>query len=156
MPITSPLADEDRKVTGDALQGAVADLVDLALVAKQAHWNLIGPRFRSIHLQLDEIVDVARHHMDTLAERATAIGVSPDGCADTVAKSSALPVIPKGWLKEDDVVDYFVSALAELAIQMRWRIRDTEQADPVSQDLLIAATADLEKEHWMVQATQQS
>jgi starvation-inducible DNA-binding protein len=57
-----------------------------------------------------------------------------------------LPVIgnTKGWLKGDDVVDYFVSALAEMVIQMRRRIRDTEQADPVSQDSLIGATADLQ------------
>lgn len=37
MPITSPLSEEARKVTGEALQSAVTDLVDLSLVAKQAH-----------------------------------------------------------------------------------------------------------------------
>lgn len=155
MPITSPLSDDARKVTGEALQSAVADLVDLSLVAKQAHWNLIGPRFRSIHLQLDEIVEVARRYTDTVAERATAIGVSPDGCADTVARDSRVPGIGKGWLKEDDVIGYFVSALAAVVAAMRERIDATEEADLVSQDLFIAAAAELEKEYWMVQATQQ-
>ncbi|MCE3556516.1 DNA starvation/stationary phase protection protein [Pseudonocardia sp. RS11V-5] len=156
MPIMSPLSEEARKVTGEALQSAVADLVDLSLVAKQAHWNLIGPRFRSIHLQLDEIYDVARRYTDTVAERATAIGVSPDGCADTVARESRVPAITKGWAKEDDVIDYFVSALAAVVAAMRERIDATERADAVSQDLFIAATAELEKEYWMVQATQQT
>ena len=52
-----------------------------SLVAKQVHWNVVGPRFRSVHLQLDEVVDTARQHADTVAERASAIGVSPDGRA---------------------------------------------------------------------------
>jgi starvation-inducible DNA-binding protein len=155
MPITSPLPEQARTVTGEALQAAVADLVDLSLVAKQAHWNLIGPRFRSIHLQLDEIVDVARRYSDTVAERATAIGVTPDGCADTVARDSHVPAIGKGWLKEDDVISYFVSALKAVVDAMRERIEITAEPDPVSQDLVIAATAELEKEYWMVQATQQ-
>lgn len=153
MAIQGPLPEEARKVTGDALQSAVVDLIDLSLVAKQAHWNLVGPRFRSIHLQLDEIVDVARQYTDTIAERAAAIGVPPDGCADTVAKQSAVPAISKGWISDDDVISYFVSALAKVVEKMRERIEATERADQVSQDIFIAAAADLEKEHWMVQAT---
>ncbi|GAA3295161.1 hypothetical protein GCM10020295_21580 [Streptomyces cinereospinus] len=35
---------------------------------------------------------------------------------------------------------------------MRERVRATGEADPVSQDLLIGITADLEKHHWMFQA----
>lgn len=153
MPIKSPLSDTASKVTGEALQAALTDLIGLALVAKQAHWNLIGPRFRSIHLQLDEIVDVTRRHSDTVAERATTIGVTPDGCADTVARDSRLPEISRSWLPEDEVLRYFVAALAVVVEGMRERIDATAQTDPVSQDLFIAITADLEKEYWMVQAT---
>jgi starvation-inducible DNA-binding protein len=156
MPINSALSDLDRMVTRNVLRSAVVDLVDLSLVAKQAHWNLIGPRFHSIHLQLDEIVEVARRYTDAIAERASAIGVPADGCADTVAKDSALPAIAKGWLKEDDVVAYFVTALTMLINKMRAGIAETQDVDPVSQDLLIAATAELEKERWMMWATQQT
>ncbi|NED90608.1 DNA starvation/stationary phase protection protein, partial [Streptomyces sp. SID11233] len=72
-----PLAEADLKIVSDALQGALVDLVDLSLVAKQIHWNVIGPRFRSVHLQLDDVVDSARTHMDEVAERASTLGVSP-------------------------------------------------------------------------------
>lgn len=154
VPIKSPLSAEARSLTADALQSALTDLVDLSLVAKQAHWNLLGPRFRSIHLQLDEIVEVARRYADTLAERAAAIGVPPDGCADTVAKHSILPPIPKGWIHEDEAIAYFVEALTAVVATMRARI-DATDTDPVTQDLFIEATAELEKEHWMVQATRQ-
>src|SRR5687768_1817481 len=83
--VKSPLSDADLTTVSEALQGALVDLIDLSLVAKQVHWNVVGPRFRSVHLQLDEVVDIARTHSDTVAERASALGVSPDGRAATVA-----------------------------------------------------------------------
>ncbi|WP_328891143.1 Dps family protein [Streptomyces sp. NBC_00316] len=150
--VKSPLSEENRRITGDALQGALTDLLDLSLVAKQAHWNLYGPRFRSIHLQLDEVVTAARAYADTVAERAAAIGVSPDGRAATVAKTSGLPGFPEGWISDEQVVAVLVEAYGMLVNRMRSRIEATEKADAVSQDLLIGLTAELEKEHWMFQA----
>jgi len=84
--VKSPLSEESRKIVGDALQGALVDLVDLSLVAKQVHCNIVGPRFRSVHLQLDEVVTSARNFADTVAERDSALGITPDGRVDTVAK----------------------------------------------------------------------
>ncbi len=71
--VKSPLSDANLQTVSEALQGALVDLVDLALVAKQIHWNVVGPRFRSVHLQLDEVVTTARAHSDTVAERAAAL-----------------------------------------------------------------------------------
>jgi starvation-inducible DNA-binding protein len=150
--VTSPLPEAARKTTGDALQGALVDLLDLSLVAKQTHWNVIGPRFRSVHLQLDEVVDIVRTHADTVAERASAIGVSPDGRAVTVAKTSGIDTVTDNWVKDTEVVDILVAALASVINRMRERIEVTEHPDPVSQDILIGITADLEKFHWMFQA----
>ncbi|MFE9687587.1 Dps family protein [Streptomyces sp. NPDC002701] len=150
--VKSPLSDADLKIVSEALQGALVDLVDLSLVAKQIHWNVVGPRFRSIHLQLDEVVDSARLHSDSVAERASALGVSPDGRAATVASSSGIRVQPDGWVRDVDAVGALVDALAAVIGRMRERVEATETPDPVSQDLLIGITADLEKHHWMFQA----
>ncbi|KUL42178.1 DNA starvation/stationary phase protection protein [Streptomyces sp. NRRL F-4489] len=150
--VTSTLSDEARTVVGNALQGALVDLVDLSLLAKQVHWNVVGPRFRSVHLQLDEVVASARQHADTVAERASAIGVTPDGRAATVAKTSGIGEGPEGWVQDADVVRTMVDALGAVIGRMRERISATDQPDPVTQDLLIGLTADLEKHHWMFQA----
>ncbi|GAA0390461.1 DNA starvation/stationary phase protection protein [Streptomyces luteireticuli] len=150
--VKSPLPEQDRKTVGDALQGALVDLVDLSLVAKQVHWTIVGPRFRSVHLQLDEVVASARQHADTVAERASALGVPPDGRADTVARTSGIAPLGGGWTKDVDVVRLLVDALDAVITRMRERIRDTGDPDPVSQDILIGLTADLEKHHWMFQA----
>ncbi|HET6353887.1 DNA starvation/stationary phase protection protein [Streptomyces sp.] len=150
--VKSSLSEADLKTVGDALRGALVDLVDLALVAKQVHWNVVGPRFRSVHLQLDEVVDTARQHSDTVAERASAIGVTPDGRAATVAAQSAIGAVPEGWIKDGDAVRTLVDALGAVIGRMRERIAVTADPDPVSQDVLIGLTADLEKHAWMFQA----
>ncbi len=88
-PIKSPLSEADKEITGNALQATLVDLVDLSLIAKQAHWNVVGSNFRSAHLQLDELVATARQYVDEVAERANAIGISPNGKAKTVVESWA-------------------------------------------------------------------
>ncbi|MBN0046416.1 DNA starvation/stationary phase protection protein [Streptomyces actuosus] len=150
--VKSPLSDADLKTVAEALQGALVDLIDLALVAKQVHWNVVGPRFRSVHLQLDEVVDTARTHSDTVAERASALGVSPDGRAATVAAGSGIATVDEGWVKDSAAVGALVDALGAVITRMRERVAATGDADPVSQDLFIGITADLEKHHWMFQA----
>ncbi|GLW51647.1 DNA starvation/stationary phase protection protein [Streptomyces sp. NBRC 14336] len=150
--VKSPLSDADLKTVSEALQGALVDLVDLSLVAKQIHWNVVGPRFRTVHLQLDEVVDTARAHSDTVAERASALGVPPDGRAATVAAGSGIAAVPEGWVKDVDAVGTLVRALGAVIVRMRERVTATAEADPVSQDIFITITADLEKHHWMFQA----
>ncbi|MET9622117.1 MULTISPECIES: DNA starvation/stationary phase protection protein [unclassified Streptomyces] len=150
--VKSSLSETDLKTVGDALQGALVDLVDLSLVAKQVHWNVVGPRFRSVHLQLDEVVATARQHSDVVAERASAVGVNPDGRAASVASGSAIADTPAGWIKDVDAVKILVDALVAVIARMRERIEATDAPDPVTQDILIGLTADLEKHAWMFQA----
>jgi starvation-inducible DNA-binding protein len=127
--VKSPLSDADLKTVSEALQGALVDLVDLSLVAKQIHWNVVGPRFRTVHLQLDEVVDTARLHSDTVAERAATLGVSPDGRAATVAGSSGIGKAPDGWVKDTDAVGTLVDALGAVITRMRTRVGSTAEAD---------------------------
>ncbi|MFE4872316.1 Dps family protein [Streptomyces sp. NPDC056682] len=150
--VKSSLPEKDLKAVGAALQGALVDLVDLSLAAKQVHWNVVGPRFRSVHLQLDEVVTTARQHSDTVAERASALGVNPDGRSATVAATSAIGALPEGWIKDSEAVEILVVSLGKVVERMRERIAVTGEPDPVSQDLLITLTADLEKHAWMFQA----
>ncbi|MGH4031758.1 Dps family protein [Actinomycetota bacterium Odt1-20B] len=150
--VKSPLSDLARQITGDALQDTLVDLLGLSLLAKQAHWNIVGPRFRSIHLQLDEVVTASRAFADTVAERSSALGVPPDGRAATVATSTELPDVKEGWLQDTEVVRLLVEALGGAIGRLRERIAATEEADLVTQELLIKVTATLEEQCWMFQA----
>jgi starvation-inducible DNA-binding protein len=151
-PIKSPLDNSARDATGAVLQDTLVDLVDLSLIAKQAHWNVVGGHFRSVHLQLDELVTTTRQYVDDVAERASAIGVAPNGTASTVAKTSGLPDYPTGWQADHDTIRNVVAALAATIERLRPRIERTDKTDLVTQDLLIAVTRALEEAHWMWQA----
>ncbi|MFD8673959.1 Dps family protein [Streptomyces seoulensis] len=150
--VKSSLPEAELKTVSEALQGALVDLVDLSLVAKQIHWNVVGPRFRSIHLQLDEVVLSARTASDLVAERSSALGVPPDGRASTVASGTGIKVPPSGWIKDTDAVSGMVTALGAVIGRMRERVNATGDADPVTEDMFIQITGDLEKHHWMFQA----
>ena len=151
-PITSPLGDAEREATGAILQATLVDLIDLSLIAKQAHWNVVGPNFRSAHLQLDELVVAARQYVDDVAERANAIGISPNGKAKTVVESSGIPPYPDNWQSVESTVAAIVAILGELikpAAQAHQRDGQDRprHAGPADRD-----RAELEKQHWMWQA----
>jgi starvation-inducible DNA-binding protein len=105
-----------------------------------------------VHLHLDELVKKARKYSDEVAERAAAIGVSPDGRAATVASDSRVPDIESGWLKDRDVIRTAYEALDATVKGLRPRIEEVEKADLVTQDLFIEITGVLEEQRWMWQA----
>lgn len=150
--VKSTIPDSAIQVTGEALQSTLVDLLGLSLIGKQAHWNIVGPRFRSIHLQLDEVVAAAREFADTVAERAAALGVPPDGRPETIASAFTLPGPKDGWVRDGDVVEVMVESLEAAISRLRERIEATAAPDPVTQDLLITITAELEKQRWMFAA----
>ncbi|MFE4577504.1 Dps family protein [Streptomyces chartreusis] len=150
--VNSTLPEPARRVAGDALQGTLVDLLGLSLIGKQAHWNIVGPRFRSIHLQLDEVVSTARSYADTVAERSSALGVPPDGRPETIAAAYTLPGPKEGWIRDTEVVQLVVDTLGAAIERLRERITATAEPDPVTQDLLIGITGELEKQRWMFDA----
>jgi starvation-inducible DNA-binding protein len=154
--IRSPLPAEATKTTVEELQASLTELIDLSLAGKQAHWNVVGHHFRSVHLQLDELVAAARKHADLVAERAVALGGSPDGSPETVVAERAGGAMPTGLLKDDDAVSAIVDRLGRSIGRIREAMRAVEATDPASQDLLDAALLDLEKQSWMFQAMIQS
>jgi starvation-inducible DNA-binding protein len=141
-----------RNAVGQALQGQLVDLVDLSLLAKQLHWNVVGPNFRSVHLQLDDVVTFAREQADVMAERAVALAVNPDGQTRTVTDCTPIKPVEVGWLRDHEVVSKMTEVLSELIRRCRERIEATDEPDPATQDLIIAVCQGLEEQHWMFQA----
>lgn len=135
-----------------SLQQLHVDLIDLHLVGKQAHWNVVGPNFRDLHLQLDEVVAAAREFSDQVAERMRAIYVAPDGRATTVSKQSSLAEFPAGEVDTGDVVDLAGDALSAVARTARRIHDDVDAEDPTTADLLHVIIERMEQLAWMVRA----
>ena len=150
-PISSFVPAEHQEAVSTALQTSLVDLIDLSLVAKQVHWSVVGPRFQSVHEALDEIVADARTFTDEVAERATAVGVSPDGRAKTVSADSALDEASAEFTSDDKVIRVITEAIAATIKRLRSNIEKVG-GDPVTEDLLIGISARLEQLHWMWEA----
>jgi len=147
--------DSKQKVAG-ALQGVLADLVDLSLQLKQAHWNVRGQHFRPLHLQLDEITDTARGAGDEVAERLATLGVAPDGRLATVSTNSSLEAYPPEFIGWQQTVTLVADRLMAAIRRVRQSIEVTGEHDPVSEDLLIEVSGQLEQHLWMVQAQEET
>ena len=142
----------EREAIAHELQSTMQELVDLSLIGKQLHWAVVGPLFRPLHLQLDELVDSWRELTDTAAERAVALGFVPDGQAKTIAAGSQLlPVAPTA-IEDHVVVRELTHRIAEVSERMRERMDRLGGADLVSQDVLIEVVRKLEEQQWMLRA----
>src|SRR5689334_8973163 len=93
------LGAHEREEVGDQLQAILIELIDLSLLGKQLHWTVVGPHFRALHLQLDELIEAWRELSDTVAERAVALGYMPDGQSATVARETQLRGVERGELE---------------------------------------------------------
>jgi starvation-inducible DNA-binding protein len=129
----------------------LVDLLDLGLQAKQAHWNVQGPNFRSVHLELDEVVDSLLGWQDEVAERVAAIGGSPDGRPVTIVQTSQVEPLSSGHLAADSVVALFASRLDAAARRIEAKLGELD-ADLPSQDVLIGVVAGLDKAAWFFRA----
>jgi starvation-inducible DNA-binding protein len=144
------LEQHRREEVGRQLQATLVELVDLSLLGKQLHWSVVGPLFKPLHEHLDELVDAWRELADTVAERAVALGFSPDGQAAAVAAGSNIPAVERGMLEADIVVRELVQRLADVAECNRTRMDRLGELDLASQDVLIEVVRALEQQLWML------
>lgn len=148
------MAGPEAEVVKTHLQSTLVDLLDLTLQAKQAHWNVVGPRFRSVHLQLDDLVADVRGFSDTVAERIVALGDPAEGSAAAVHEHTKLDPFPANFIVDEEVVTLVVGRLEVTCNRIR-RILESVQ-DPVSHDLLVQILGKLEEQMWMFHAQLQA
>lgn len=139
-------------VLSESLQRVLVDLVELANQGKQAHWNIVGPNFRDLHRQLDEVVTAARGFADDVAERMRALRAVPDGRSRTVSETTTLPAFPEGEVLTTDAVVLVGERLRALIATCRDVHDDVDEADPTSADMLHAILERMEQLDWMVVA----
>ncbi|HEY7024299.1 MAG TPA: DNA starvation/stationary phase protection protein [Candidatus Limnocylindrales bacterium] len=134
------------------LQSTLIELIDLSLMGKHAHWNVVGADFKPVHEFLDELVEEYRDWYDMVAERLTALGASPDGQCATVAATTHLPPLPGGPLADKAVLVQFSERVQSVAANVRLRAGALGDSDLASQDLLVEVLRGLDKQGWMLQA----
>ena len=134
----------------DNLQRVLTDLIALELVGKQIHWNIVGPNFRDVHLNLDDVVDIAREGSDEVAERMRAINAVPDGRPTTVSAATTVPAAPEGEILTGEGVAYIVSAIEAVVATLRGVDEDVDSEDPTSSGIVEDLIGKLEQQAWFL------
>ena len=145
-------SDTKTKVVG-LLNERLADGIDLALLTKQAHWNLKGPGFIGIHLMLDGFRDDLDIHVDTVAERVAQLGGIALGTTQSTASASSLKAYPTDIISVQDHLAALVERYADAGNKVREAIDACDEAgDADSADILTAYSRMLDKSLWFLQS----
>jgi starvation-inducible DNA-binding protein len=136
-----------------ALQDLLPKLVALSLDAKQAHWNVTGPRFLALHVLTDEIARASRDWADRVAERALALGFAVDARPQTVAMFAG--EFPGGRLRDSDAIVALGDLIEAVSATARDELNHLEKADEVTHDIYVGLLEGLDKYRWMLRAQTQ-
>jgi starvation-inducible DNA-binding protein len=150
---TAPgLTKKDAALVVELLQDRLNALNDLALTLKHVHWNVVGPHFIAVHTMLDPQVDGVRLMVDAAAERIATLGASPVGTPGALVKQRRWDDYQLGRADALAHLEALDHVYTGVIIDHREAIEKTESADPVTEDLLVTQTGELEQYHWFVRA----
>jgi starvation-inducible DNA-binding protein len=139
-----------KKSSIELLNARLADAIDLALITKQAHWNVTGPHFIAIHEMLDGFRNDLDEHVDTIAERAVQLGGTALGTSQIVTAESKLSPYPTDIYKTKDHLAALIEHYAATAKTARAAIDEASDADTA--DIFTAYSRTLDKSLWFLEA----
>jgi len=135
------------------LNARLADAIDLAAQAKQAHWNVKGPNFIALHELFDKLHGVVVGHVDALAERITALGGTARGTVRTVARASALAPYPEDVTSGPEHVAALADRIADFGARVRAAIdASATLGDAGTSDLFTGISREIDQQIWFLEA----
>lgn len=151
-----PQGGAEQRASVEALQQTLTELQQLQLQIKQAHWNVSGSIFYSLHEMLQEHYEGVAKWADQVAERLQGVGVSSDGRATTIVRTSRVPEIPGGFMDDAQVLVWFSKYYKTVSQEIGAGIRATNDSDPTTSNLLQGVQHDIDKYQWQMRAHLQS
>jgi starvation-inducible DNA-binding protein len=147
------LSANAKSVSIGILNARLADSIDLALLTKQAHWNIKGPNFIALHEMIDGFRTELDEHVDTMAERVVQLGGTALGTTQAVASATTLKPYPTDIYASMEHLAALIERYARVASTVRGAIDETgNSGDADSADLLTAFSRALDKQLWFLEA----
>lgn len=136
------------------LNGILSNEYALFTKTLSYHWNITGPRFKTIHTFLEDQYKVLLTMMDDVAERVRVLGGVPISRMDDFSKRSTL----NDSLSSDTSSDIMINDLFRdhLLIQEQIKIvlkeKNVFNDDPGTEDFLVGVLKEHEKISWMLKS----
>ena len=147
------MPEEARQDMIALLNQHLADLSDLYSQTKQAHWNVRGMNFIALHKLFDELAEAQTEHIDTIAERAGALGGLATGTIRQAAKNSRLAELDHDLSDSTKMLKALAERYSDYGRMVRQAIEVAEQADDMgTSDIFIALSQLLDKQLWFIEA----
>lgn len=137
---------EVRNQMIEVLNQQLADSLDLYSQSKQAHWNVKGMHFFTLHELFDNVAESVIELVDMIAERVTALGGEALGTVRMSAAQSSLPEFPSDIHTGEAFVQVMVERVSAFANSSRANANKAMDAgDEATADLFIELTRETDK-----------
>ena len=151
------LPKASRVQVSELLNRRLADALDLQGQCKQAHWNVKGPQFISLHKLFDDVHADVTEYADLIAERIVQLGGVAMGTVRDVAEASEMDQYPPSIASGEDHVKALSAAVAAFGLRMRLAIGETDDLDDAATaDICTEITRGADKWLWFIEAHTQS
>ncbi|TIC86719.1 DNA starvation/stationary phase protection protein Dps [Nocardioides sp. GY 10113] len=149
---TPGLSESDAVRVVELLQDRLNATNDLHLTLKHVHWNVVGPHFIAVHEMLDPQVDAVRGFSDDLAERIATLGGSPVGTPGALVADRTWDEYSIGRATTQEHLGALDLVYQGVIESYRAGIKELGELDPVTEDMFISQTDQLELFHWFIRA----
>lgn len=147
------MGTETAEKVAAILQERLSSLIDLSMILKHVHWNVVGMGFIAMHELMDDQANTVRGQVDTIAERISTLGGVAAGLAGQVAD---MRDADGDYVLGRAEVMAHLGALDKVYERVtaghRRAIEEVAELDPVSEDILVSQAGELEMAHWFIRA----
>ena len=148
------ISDANRKIIAEQLSKLLADEFVLYMKTLNAHWNLEGPDFHSVHLYFEELYESAQEIADSVAERIRQLGhYAPATLKDYLGLTHLTEQL-KGGNNSTDLIKNLLGDHESIIEFIRSNIKEFDEAhkDAGTSDFVTSLMEKHEKTAWMLRA----
>lgn len=152
-PTQNTLDVKTREKVIPLLNDSLAKLLQLSLLTKQAHWNMRGPNFISVHEMLDPFNDKLLDFADEVAERIAQLGGVANGTPEAIIAQLDNNNYPQNISQVEDHLSALLTRYGFVAKHIKSVLQqDTDMHDDVGANILTDVVQELEKYIWFIEA----
>jgi starvation-inducible DNA-binding protein len=148
------ISETNRKTVGDQLAKLLADEFVLYTKTLNAHWNLEGPDFHSVHLYFEDLYNQSQEIVDAVAERIRQLGHYAPATLKDFLKLTHLTEQLNGGNTSLDLIKNLLADHESIIEFIRANIKEFDEAhkDAGTSDFVTALMEKHEKTAWMLRA----